>query len=112
MTRRSRPPGSTSRSSPCLRRIQRVEPVSLTELGRLAELDRSTVGRNVKVLERLRLVRLEAADDHREAAVTLAPAGAEALLRAAPMWEEAQRYVEAALGADGAGALRTLANKL
>ena len=85
--------------------------MSLTELGRLADLDRSTVGRNVKVLERLGLVRLAAAEDQREAAVTLTPAGAEALRRAAPLWEEAQRYVEAALGADGARALRTLANK-
>ena len=95
-----------------LRRIERAGTVSLTELGRLAELDRSTVGRNVKVLERLGLIRLEAAEDHREAAVTLAPAGVEALVRAAPKWEEAQRYVEAALGADGAHALRTLANRL
>ncbi len=95
-----------------LRRIERSQPVSLTEIGRLADLDRSTVGRNVKVLERLGLVRLSAADDHREAAVTLTPAGAERLVRGASRWEEAQRYVEAALGVDGAHALRTLANKL
>ena len=63
-----------------LRRIERAQPVSLTEIGRLADLDRSTVGRNVKVLERLGLVRLAAAEDQREAAVTLTPAGAEALL--------------------------------
>ena len=95
-----------------LRRIERAQPVSLTEIGRLADLDRSTVGRNVKVLERLGLVRLADAEDQREAAVTLTPAGADVLLRAAPRWEEAQRYVEAALGADGAGTLRSLANSL
>ena len=54
-----------------LRRIERAQPVSLTELGRLADLDRSTVGRNVKVLERLGLVRLASAEDQREAPVTL-----------------------------------------
>lgn len=95
-----------------MRRIERAGPVSLTELGRLAELDRSTVGRNVKVLERLGLVRLEAAEDHREAAVRLAPAGARTLLRAAPRWDEAQRRIEAALGDDGARTLRTLASRL
>ncbi len=95
-----------------LRKIERAESVSLTELGRLAALDRSTVGRNVKVLERLGLVQVAAAEDQREAAVALTPAGAEALVRAAPHWEEAQRHVEAALGTDGAHALRTLANKL
>jgi DNA-binding MarR family transcriptional regulator len=94
-----------------LRRIERAQPVSLTEIGRLADLDRSTVGRNVKVVERLGLIRMAAAEDQREAAVTLTPAGAETLLRAAPQWEEAQRYVEAALGTDGARALRALANK-
>ncbi len=95
-----------------LRRIERVGPVSLTELGREAELDRSTVGRNVKVLERLQLVRLAPAEDQREAAVRLTRAGAEALRRATPLWEGAQRRIEAALGADGAGQLRTLATSL
>ena len=52
-----------------MRRIERAGAVSLTELGRMAELDRSTVGRNVKVLERLLLVRLSPAKDQREAAV-------------------------------------------
>ena len=95
-----------------LRKIDRAGTVSLTELGRLAELDRSTVGRNVKVLERLRLVRVASAEDHREAAVRLAPAGAETLRRAAPFWEEAQRSVETILGAGGAEQMRTLALRL
>jgi DNA-binding MarR family transcriptional regulator len=95
-----------------LRRIERLEPVSLTELGREAELDRSTVGRNVKVLERLRLVRLTPAEDQREAAVGLTRAGTQALWRAAPLWEDAQRRIETALGADGAKQLRTLATSL
>lgn len=34
-----------------LRTIRRTEPVSLTRLGHETELDRSTVGRNVRVLE-------------------------------------------------------------
>ena len=95
-----------------LRKIERAGTVSLTRLGRLAELDRSTVGRNVKALEQLRLVRPASAKDRREAAVRLAPAGAEALRRAAPLWEEAQRRVEAALGAGGAEQLRALSLSL
>ena len=95
-----------------MRRIERAGAVSLTELGRMAELDRSTVGRNVKVLERLLLVRLSPAKDQREAAVSLTPAGSEALRRAAPLWEDAQRRVETALGAGGAEQLRALALSL
>jgi DNA-binding MarR family transcriptional regulator len=36
-----------------LRLVEHCQPVSFTELGRIAELDRSTVGRNVRVLERM-----------------------------------------------------------
>ena len=103
------PAGVTLAQYSLLRRIERTETVSLTKLGRLAELDRSTVGRNVKALEELRLVCLGPAKDQREAAVRLTPAGAEALQRARPLWEQAQRRVEAALGAAGAEQLRALA---
>jgi len=84
-----------------LRRIERAGTVSLTELGRVSELDRSTVGRNVKVLERLGLLRLVSANDQREAPVRLTPAGAAALRKATPLWDVAQRKVEKALGVPG-----------
>ncbi len=106
------PAGVTLAQYSLMRRIERAEPVSLTKLGQLAELDRSTVGRNVKALEELRLVRAASARDQREAAVRLTPAGKDALRRAAPLWEEAQRRVEAALGSSGAAQLQTLARNL
>ncbi len=96
-----------------LRRIHGAAPVSLSELGRLADLDRSTVGRNVKVLQRLGLARATpGAEDQREATVTLSEKGAAALREGAPLWDEAQRRVEAALGADGAAHLRALLGAL
>ena len=95
-----------------MRNIERAGTASLTELGRMAELDRSTVGRNVKVLQRLRLVRLTPAKDEREAAVKLTAAGQEALRRGAPLWGEAQRRIETVLGAGGAEQLRILALSL
>lgn len=103
------PAGVTLAQYSLMRRIERAGTVSLTQLGRLAELDRSTVGRNVRALEQLRLVRTAPTSDHREAAVRLAPAGEETLRRAAPLWQEAQRRVEAALGPGGAEHLRALA---
>jgi DNA-binding MarR family transcriptional regulator len=95
-----------------LRRIERAGTVSLTALGRMAELDRSTVGRNVKVLERLGLVRFVSADDQREAPVRLTPAGAAALRKATPLWDGAQRKVETALGVAGAEHLRAMTQQL
>ena len=106
------PAGVTLAQYSLLRKIERAGTVSLTRLGQLAELDRSTVGRNVKTLEELRLVRLGLAKDQREAAVRLTSAGEATLRRAAPLWEEAQRRVEGALGAAEAGRLRTLALSL
>ncbi len=95
-----------------LRRVQRAGAVSLTELARLAELDRSTVGRNVKVLERMGLVSETTAEDQRETAVALTEDGRATLRRARPLWEDAQRRVEAAIGAERAEALRVLAQSL
>ncbi len=106
------PSGVTLAQYSLMRKIERAGTVSLTRLGRLAELDRSTVGRNAKALEQLGLVRTAPAEDRREAAVQLTRAGEEALRRAAPLWEEAQRRVEAKVGAGGADALRTLADSL
>jgi DNA-binding MarR family transcriptional regulator len=95
-----------------MRRIKGVGTVSLTDLARLAELDRSTVGRNVKVLERIGLVSETAAEDRRETTVALTEAGRETLRRARPLWIEAQRRVEAALGEADAETLRALAQSL
>lgn len=106
------PAGVTLAQFSLLRKIKRVGPVSLTRLGRLSELDRSTVGRNVKALEKLRLVSMAPAVDQREAAVRLTPQGERALQTGAPLWEAAQRRVEAALGANGAAQLHTLAHDL
>jgi DNA-binding MarR family transcriptional regulator len=106
------PAGVTLAQFSLLRKIKRAGTVSLTGLGRLAELDRSTIGRNVKALEKLRLVSMASAEDHREAAVRLTPAGERVLRAGAPLWDEAQRRVEAALGAAGAAQLHSLAYNL
>jgi DNA-binding MarR family transcriptional regulator len=91
-----------------LRKIQRADSVSLSELGRLAALDRSTIGRNVKVLQRMALVRVTPGEDHREATVTLGERGLAVLREAAPLWDEAQRRIEAKFGGDGAAQLQAL----
>ena len=95
-----------------MRRIERAGSPSLTELGRVAELDRSTVGRNVRVLQKMALVRPTSAEDLREAAVSLTPLGVETLARAKPLWDGAQRRVEATFGAERAQTLIELARAL
>ena len=81
-----------------LRNIARRAPVSLTELGAVMELDRSTIGRNTKILERMGLVETLAGKDSREALLALTEAGKKVLETAMPLWETAQHTISAKLG--------------
>lgn len=83
-----------------LRTIARRQPISLTELGRKLELDRSTMGRNVRVIEKMGLVELGRGDDQREATVALSERGHEVLRAAEPLWARCQDEVGQRLGAD------------
>lgn len=95
-----------------LRRIAAEEAMTLTELGRRAELDRSTVGRNVRVLEVSGLVATGRGTDRREAMVSLTEMGRRVLQEGAPLWDAAQARVEVALGPAAAHELRTTLNTL
>ncbi|AYD02337.1 MarR family winged helix-turn-helix transcriptional regulator [Neorhizobium sp. NCHU2750] len=91
-----------------LRNIRRMEPVSLTDLAHRVELDRSTVGRNAKVLERLELIAIGHGEDHREAVLTIAEKGREVLERGAPLWDGVQDEIDARLGPEKAEQLQEL----
>ena len=106
------PAGITVAQLRLLRILERQGPVSLTELGRLAELDRSTIGRNARLLERMGLVHLASGADQREAVVDLDAGGRRALATAAPLWATAQARIEASLGADAEARLRSLLQAL
>lgn len=89
-----------------LRTLQRVGPVSATALGELVDLDRSTVSRNIRVLERLKLVRLERSEtDQRSRAIALTAKGTRALDDGAPLWDQAQDVLRARIGASAADTL-------
>lgn len=81
-----------------LKNIRRLAPVSLTDLGKTMELDRSTIGRNIKVLERMGLAQPVPGKDQREATVELTETGQGTLARAIPLWEQAQQMINAKLG--------------
>lgn len=81
-----------------MRNIARAERITVGDLGRLIELDRSTTGRNVRVLAKMGLAALLPSDDGRETIITVSEEGRRVLDEAAPLWETAQRGVEAKLG--------------
>lgn len=95
-----------------LRTVRRAASVTLTELGRLTQLDRSTIGRNVRVLERMGLLAIGRGKDQREATVSLTPEGQRVLDEGAPLWEAVQGQIEARLGPEHAASLRAALNAL
>lgn len=77
-----------------LRTIRRRQPLSLSDLAVALDLDRSTVGRNTKVLQRMGLLAVVPSEDLRESALALTGT-AESLLKAAgPAWDAVQARVE------------------
>ncbi len=82
-----------------LRRLSNAGEPTISELARIVELDPSSLGRNLKVLERENFVRLvEGRADERSKVVRLTSKGRAALAKALPLWEEAQSRLTAALG--------------
>jgi DNA-binding MarR family transcriptional regulator len=106
------PTGLTLAQFSLLRNIRRHGPVSLTALGDIVELDRSTLGRNVRLLERMELVAPASGDDRREARVVLSPAGIRTLDQAIPLWRKVQHDIYDRLGATGAAELEALLGAL
>jgi DNA-binding MarR family transcriptional regulator len=104
-----RPVGISVAQFALLWKIRRAGQPSLTEIGRIAGLDRSTIGRNVRVLEKAGLVSVTAGKDQREATVRLSERGTSLLADAEPLWSKAQAEIEALLGRDGVVVLRRLA---
>ena len=83
-----------------LRTIKYRQPVSLTELAEALELDRSTVGRNTKILQRMGLVAaVTPEEDQRETVLSLTEDANALLAKATIVWREVQEKVERRLDA-------------
>ena len=81
-----------------LRRLSEVDEPTISELARIVDLDRSSLGRNLKVLERQNLVRLTEGKDERSKVVCLTHKGSTALEKAMPLWAKAQARMKIVLG--------------
>ncbi len=83
-----------------LHAIKRRETPNLSGLAGATGLDRSTLGRNLRVLEELRLVALSPGDDQRDRVVRLTERGAATLRAATKAWLKLQERLSGALGED------------
>lgn len=92
--------------------LQRLDQPSISSLAEAMGLDRSTLGRNLRVLEGEGLVQLVEGDDLRNRLVLLTEAGEERLAAALPAWEAAQQKLIDQLGAEKRETLLALLDEL
>jgi DNA-binding MarR family transcriptional regulator len=95
-----------------LSHLQRLEQPSISTLAEAMGLDRSTLGRNLKVLENDGLVQMGEGSDLRSRQVQLTAAGVSRLERGARAWQEAQAQLALRLGAEKREALWLLLDDL
>ena len=73
---------------------------TLTEMAHGLLMDRTTLTRNLRPLEKMGLISTSDARDKRSKAYLLTDKGREVITQAVPLWEKAQVKVEIALGSE------------
>jgi DNA-binding MarR family transcriptional regulator len=90
-----------------LAKLKRHGPMSINELAAQLVMDRTTLGRNIRPLERDGLIAVETdPTDHRSKVLRLRKAGDACFERAHKSWVEAQKQFEQAYGGKEASELR------
>ena len=72
--------------------------MTVKQLAETTVTDRTTLTRNLRPLEKKRLIRIEAGKDRRERIVTLTDRGDRTLANALPLWDRAQAQITSGLG--------------
>ena len=107
-----RPVGILVSQLPILTVVNEFGSLTIGELADKLMMDRSTLSRNLKPLEKRGLVSILPGQDRRSREVTLTPAGYDILVRSYLPWEDAQAKVVGILGDQGLDSLLTDLSKL
>lgn len=75
-----------------------AEPITLTKLADLMYVDRTTLGRNLKPLEKKELIEIKPGDDRRSKQIMITDHGRKVLAQALPIWKETHEQIKALLG--------------
>jgi DNA-binding MarR family transcriptional regulator len=75
-----------------------VQSATINELAEILVMDRTTLTRNLKPLERENWLRSEPGQDQRTRVISLTAEGEAVLAKALPLWKQAQKRVEETLG--------------
>jgi DNA-binding MarR family transcriptional regulator len=77
-----------------------LEPVTVTHLAEVAVTDRTTLTRNLRLLEQQGLIRIDRGEDRREREVRLTDRGRDILAHVYPIWKAVQAQVATRFGSD------------
>jgi DNA-binding MarR family transcriptional regulator len=80
-------------------------PVTLTKMAEMTVTERTTLTRNLAILEKKGLVVIEPGKDRRERQVSITEPGQKVLIAAIPLWEAAQAHIEQGLTGERMGNL-------
>lgn len=103
-----RPTGLKLTQYSVLSTLAYAEDPSITDLAERLVMDRTTLTRNLRPLQKAGWVTVGRGGDARSRAVSLTPEGRRVLERAGPVWREAELAVRERLGPDGGRSLRHL----
>ena len=103
---------SMSGASHLLRAIARLGPVGVSALAEDQELDRTTLTRNLALLERDGLIEQSPGIDKRTSLAQLTRAGSATIARALPHWERVQDELRHSLGAQTLAQLGEIHEKI
>jgi DNA-binding MarR family transcriptional regulator len=80
--------------------IAKIQPVAMGTLAEVLTIDRTTLTRSLRLLQKERLITISKRSEMRQRFLELTPAGEKALQRSLPLWREAHAKFVAALGTD------------
>lgn len=95
-----RPAGLRVTQYSLLKNVLAREPVSVNQLAEATVTDRTTLTRNLRVLQQGGLIRIQEGEDRRSREVTMTARGRDAVAKATPCWERAQAHVVGQVGAE------------
>jgi DNA-binding MarR family transcriptional regulator len=97
---RMRPFGLRGTQLAILGQTRLLEPVTVTHLAEAAVMDRTTLTRNLRLLEQQGLIRIDRGEDRREREVRLTDRGRDILAHMYLIWKEVQAEVAKRFGSD------------
>ena len=95
-----------------LAKVAKMGAPTINELAGVIAMDRTTMGQNLRPLEKQGLISITVGKDRRSRKVVLTPTGERSFSQASSLWRQAQDRFETEFGAGKAEALRAMLHEV